>query len=277
MEQVKGNIMRESGILLPITSLASSYGIGCLSQEAYRFVDDLSKAGQKYWQILPIGPTGYGDSPYQSFSTFAGNPYFIDLEQLILQGLLTKEECNAADFGDDPRYVDYGKIYIARFTLLSKAYESVCLSDLEGFNDFVEVEKEWLDDYALYMAVKDSFGGKSFIEWDEDIRLRKPEAIEKYIKKLMVEINFYKYIQFEFFRQWKAFKAYANDNGIHIVGDIPIYVAFDSADTWSNPELFQFDKDGLPIGVAGCPPDGFTATGQLWGNPLYKWEYHKET
>ena len=269
--------MRTSGILLPIISLPSAYGIGCLSKEAYQFVDQLKVAGQKYWQILPIGPTGYGDSPYQSFSTFAGNPYFIDLEELIEHELLTKEECETENFGEDARYIDYGKMYVARYALLRKAYDRIQIDTLEGFHEFCNEEIAWLDDYALYMAVKDTYEGKSFIEWDEEIRLRKPEAMQFYRNNLMTEVNFYKYMQFEFAKQWKKLKGYANEKGICIIGDIPIYVAFDSADTWANPKLFQFDEEGLPTGVAGCPPDGFSATGQLWGNPLYDWEYHKQT
>ncbi len=269
--------MRASGILLPISSLPSRYGIGCLSKEAYTFVDQLKQAGQKYWQILPIGPTGYGDSPYQSFSTFAGNPYFIDLESLIEQELLTREECDSTPCGTNPRYVDYGKIYEARNKLLHMAYERVELEELEGFAEFCEAEKEWLDDYVLYRAVKDFFDGKSFIDWADDIRLRTPRAMDRYKEALKEDIDYYSYVQFEFYKQWTKLKTYASENGIDIVGDIPIYVAFDSADTWANPELFQFDEEGLPIGVAGCPPDGFCATGQLWGNPLYNWGYHKET
>ncbi|MFI3209076.1 MAG: 4-alpha-glucanotransferase [Eubacteriales bacterium] len=269
--------MRTSGILLPITSLPSAYGIGCLSKEAYEFIDQLKEAGQKYWQILPIGPTGYGDSPYQSFSTYAGNPYFIDLEQLIEDGILYRGECDWTDFGDNPRYVNYEKIFHARYDMLRRAYDRVDVEELEGYTAFCEAEKSWLDDYALYMAVKDDFNGEGFIEWDEDIRLRKPEAMEHYREKLRVHINFYRYMQYEFYKQWDKFKAYAKEQEVEIIGDIPIYVAFDSADTWAHPELFQFDEEGLPIGVAGCPPDGFCATGQLWGNPLYNWEYHKET
>ncbi|MFI3171173.1 MAG: 4-alpha-glucanotransferase [Eubacteriales bacterium] len=269
--------MRRSGVLLPITSIPSKYGIGCMSQEAYDFIDQLKMAGQHYWQILPIGPTGAGDSPYQSFSTFAGNPYFIDLEALVKQELLTVEECENTAYGDNEQYIDYDKIFLARKKLLHLAYSRVVLEELEGFSEFCGGEHEWLEDYALYMATKDYFEGQCFIEWDEDIRLRTQEAIISYREKLQMEMGFYRYIQYEFFKQWKKLKAYANEQGIQIVGDIPIYVAFDSADTWSHPALFQFDEDGLPTGVAGCPPDGFSATGQLWGNPLYNWEYHKKT
>lgn len=269
--------MRQSGVLLAISSLPSRYGIGCFSKEAYEFVDFLEQAGQKLWQILPIGPTGYGDSPYQSFSSFAGNPYFIDLETLIAEGYLTEADCDACDFGSNEEYVDYEKIYKARFKVLKKAFQNRNDQDSQEYKDFVEANAYWLDDYALYMAVKNSFDGKSWITWDEDIRLRKQEAVKAYTEKYGEEINFYKFQQFLFAKQWKALKAYANRKKIKIVGDIPIYVAFDSADTWSHPELFQLDENCTPTGVAGCPPDAFSATGQLWGNPLYRWDYHKQT
>lgn len=269
--------MRASGILLPVASLPSKYGIGSFSKCAYKFVDQLKMAGQKYWQILPIGPTGFGDSPYQLFSTFAGNPYFIDLEELTQAGLLILEECEECDFGENPRYIDYGKLYKYRFTLLRKAYERSNISKDEKFQEFIKENAYWLDDYALYMAVKDYFGGKGFIEWEEDIRLRKQKALQKYREVLKNDIEYHKYIQFLFWSQWSRLKAYANSNGIQIIGDIPIYVAYDSADTWAHPELFQLDENYNPIAVAGCPPDAFTSTGQLWGNPLYNWGYHKET
>lgn len=269
--------MRASGILLPVSSIPSAYGIGTFSKEAYEFVDFLEKAGQSYWQILPLGPTGYGDSPYQSFSTFAGNPYYIDLEELIKKGLLTKEQCDACDWGDNAEYVDYEKIYLSRFKVLRIAFENSRIEEDSDFQDFVRENTYWLEDYALYMAVKDSFGGVSWSEWDEDIRLRKAEALSSYKERLKNEVLFYEFQQYLFAVQWAGLKKYANDKGIKIIGDIPIYVAFDSADTWANPELFQFDAQGLPTGVAGCPPDSFSATGQLWGNPLYRWDYHKET
>lgn len=272
--------MRKQGVLMPVTSIPSRYGIGTFGIESYRFVDFLEKAGQKLWQILPLGPTGYGDSPYQSFSTFAGNPYLIDLEFLIEDGYLTREECDSYDFGDDPHYVDYEKIYFSRFQVLRTAFERAKKSGLlksEEYRQFTERNAYWLEDYALYMAVKNRFGGVCFLEWDEDIRLRKKPALRKYRKELAGEIRFYEFQQYLFEHQWKALKAYANEKGIEIIGDIPIYVAFDSADTWANPKLFQLDENGLPIGVAGCPPDCFAETGQLWGNPLYDWNYHRET
>lgn len=269
--------MRASGILMPIFSLPGKYGIGCFSKEAYEFVDFLDKAKQKFWQILPIGPTSYGDSPYQSFSTFAGNPYFISLESLIEQGLLTEEECKRAKFGSRQNSIDYERLYNERFELLRKAYDRSGISKKKAFKNFKEENDFWLHDYALFMAVKSSFDGVSFCEWDEDIRLRKDSAMEHYEEELHSEIEFYEYIQYEFYKQWFALKKYANKKGISIIGDIPIYVAYDSADVWAHPELFQLDEDKNPIAVAGCPPDGFAVTGQLWGNPLYTWDYHKET
>lgn len=269
--------MRRSGILLPISGLPSGYGIGTLGKEAYHFVDFLKEAGQKLWQILPVGPTGYGDSPYQSFSTFAGNPYYIDLETLIGEGLLTQEECEQYDFGADEQYIDYEKIYLSRFQVLKKAFERFRQKPDKDFEAFRRENVYWLQDYALFMAVKDSLQGKSFLEWDEDIQLREPETLKQYAENLSEEIVFYEFQQYQFTKQWRALKAYANENGIQIVGDIPIYVAMDSADSWSWPKLFQLDEKRTPKAVAGCPPDAFCATGQLWGNPLYDWEYHKKT
>ena len=269
--------MRRNGMLLPIASLPSPYGIGGFSKEAYEFIDLLEETGQKLWQILPLGPTSYGDSPYQSFSTFAGNPYFIDLDTLAEKGWLTKEACEASDYGDNESYIDYGRIYNSRFVLLKQAFlNSDILSD-EKFTEFCKANQHWLPDYALYMALKNQNDGKSWIEWEEEIRLRKPEAVEYYKKELEEECNFYEFLKYEFHEQWTKVKEYAHKKGIQIVGDVPIYVAFDSADTWANPELFQLDEKNLPLGVAGCPPDAFSATGQLWGNPLYNWAYHKKT
>lgn len=274
---------RACGVLLPIFSLASEYGIGAFSKEAYDFVDFLEKAGQRYWQILPLGPTSYGDSPYQSFSTFAGNPYFIDITELISLGLLTREEADKYDFGESDEYIDYEKMYKSRFRLLMSAFENLdkatnaktIRKEFEAFKK--SPDNDWLQDYSLFMALKNANGGRSWNTWEEGIRLRKKEAIKEALVKYADEVEFYSFLQFLFLKQWSALKAYANGKGIEIIGDIPIYVAFDSADTWANPELFQLDKENTPIDVAGCPPDAFSATGQLWGNPLYKWDYHKKT
>lgn len=268
---------RSAGVLLSITSLPSRYGIGCFSKSAYDFVDWLKEAGQTYWQILPLGPTSYGDSPYQSFSTFAGNPYFISLEALIEEGVLTQQECDAVDFGDDPASVDYEKLFAGRYPLLRKAYERSKVSEDPEYQAFTAENGWWLSDYALFMAVKDRFDGKPWTEWAEDIRLRWNNAMDYYRRELYYDIEFQQYLQFKFYQQWAKLKAYANSRGIRLIGDIPIYVAMDSSDAWANPFLFQLDRDNVPLAVAGCPPDGFSATGQLWGNPLYSWAYHKET
>ena len=268
---------RASGILLPVASLPSKYGIGCFSREAYDFIDWLKGSGQSYWQILPLSPTSYGDSPYQSFSSFAGNPYFIDLEILVEEGVLTGEECAACDFGDNPGRADYGKLYEERFGLLRLAYERSNISQNPDFVRFTQENAYWLEDYALFMAVKQRFDGAAWGEWAEDIRKRWSYALDYYRRECYFDIEFYKYLQFQFHVQWKRLKEYANENGIRIVGDIPIYVAFDSADAWAHPEMFQFDSQFQPVAVAGCPPDAFSATGQLWGNPLYRWDYHRQT
>lgn len=268
---------RQCGVLLPISSLPSKYGIGCFSKSAYEFVDALKEAGQSLWQILPLGPTSYGDSPYQSFSTFAGNPYFISLEELIEEGVLTKEECDSVDFGSKKECVDYAKIYRGRTVLLRKAYQRSNINENPAFHRFCEEQSGWLEDYALFMSVKDRFGGKPWSEWAEDIRLRWQNALDYYRRELYFEIEFQKYMQFKFREQWKNLKAYANEKGIRIIGDIPIYVAMDSADSWANPWLFKLDERNQPTQVAGCPPDGFSATGQLWGNPLYNWEVHRQS
>ena len=280
---------RKSGVLMPVSSLPSPYGIGAFSKEAYEFVDFLAEAGQTYWQMLPLGQTGYGDSPYQSFSTFAGNPYFIDLDQLVEAGYLEAGELAAADFGADPEYVSYDKIYNERFRILRKAYHNSPYAlqvaerwagykeETAAFEAFIETYAAWLPDYALYSAIKNASGGKSLSDWEDDIRLRRPAAMEAYQAKLEDEVRFYEFQQYLFRQQWSALKQYANEKGIQMIGDVPIYVASDSADAWAHPELFQLDEHGRPSAVAGCPPDGFSATGQLWGNPLYRWDYHKET
>ena len=268
---------REAGILMPITSLPGKYGIGCFSKEAYKFIDWLKEAGQTYWQILPIHPTSYGDSPYQSFSTFAGNPYFIDLEALIEEGVLTKKECDKMDFGENATDIDYEALYHSRYKLLKKAYDRSNISENPDYQRFVAENNWWLSDYALFMALKNFFDGQCWYEWPEDIRLRYGYSMDYYRRELYFEIEFQMYLQFKFFQQYWQLKHYAQQQNIKIIGDIPIYVAMDSADTWAHPELFQLDENNVPLAVAGCPPDGFSATGQLWGNPLYRWEYHRET
>jgi 4-alpha-glucanotransferase len=269
--------MRACGVLLPISSLPSRFGIGSFSKEAYQFVDQLIAGGQRYWQILPLGPTSYGDSPYQSFSTFAGNPYYIDLEILIRDGLLTEEECSAYDYGGSESYVDYDKIYESRYPLLRKAYERYDLSIDPEFGTFVRENGFWLEDYCLYRAIKDDQQGKSWDQWPQGLKDRHPGELQVCREKLADDIQFYRFLQYLFYKQWNWLKNYANENGVRIIGDLPIYVAFDSADTWSNPLLFQFDEENRPVAVAGCPPDYFAPKGQLWGNPLYSWEYHRAT
>ena len=276
--------MRAGGILLPIASLPSAYGIGTFDQCAYDFVDILVKAGQSFWQILPMGPTGYGDSPYQSFSTFAGNPYFISLDELVTQGYLTEQElkeyelsCDGSAPDGKQSDVNYEELYKKRFRVLRKAYEKSGIWGKEEFQAFLCKNEEWLPDYALFMAIKDSRDGQSFLEWDDDIKRREPGALAAYQQKYEEDFHFYMFLQYEFSRQWNKLKGYANGKGVQIIGDIPIYVALDSSDTWSHPELFQFTEDLTPSAVAGCPPDAFSHTGQLWGNPLYDWEYHEST
>ena len=273
---MKKNV-RKQGILLPISSIPSAYGIGTFGKESYRFVDFLEKSGNHLWQILPLGPTSYGDSPYQSFSTFAGNPYFISLKALVEEGVLTKEDCDKVSWGKRADSVDYEKIYKGRYKLLRKAYENSNISENPDYQKFVAENSWWLSDYALFMAVKDQFGGVEWTKWAEDIRLRWANAMDYYRRELYFDIEFQQYMQFKFYEQWMKLKKYANEKGIQIIGDIPIYVAMDSADTWAHPELFQLDEENVPLAVAGCPPDGFAADGQLWGNPLYRWDYHRRT
>ena len=271
---------RSSGILLHPTSLPGKYGIGSLGKEAYKFVDFLKKANQKLWQIFPLGPTGYGDSPYQCFSTFAGNPYLIDFDLLIEQNLLTEEDLRDVDFGGNEEYIDYGAIYNQKYPLLRKAYENFKANENKELKEKLETFKaensSWLDDYSLYISLKNHFNGLPWNEWEDDIRTRKEAAINKYKAELADEIEYNNFIQFLFFTQWNNVKKYANDNGIKIIGDIPIFVAVDSSDAWANPEIFLFDPELKPVKVAGVPPDYFSATGQLWGNPLYDWDKLKE-
>ncbi len=265
--------MRASGILMPIFSLPSPHGIGTFGKHAYEFVDFLKKAGQRYWQILPLGSTSYGDSPYQSFSAFAGNPYFIDLDLLVQDGLLTEAEITACDFDDDPHTVDYGKLYEQRLPLLRRAFAR--FHETAAYTAFCEENGGWLNDYALFMALKDANGGVSWEEWGEDLRLRDAVSLQAARTVYEADIAFYCFIQYEFAVQWQALKTYANENGIRIIGDIPIYVAYDSADVWADTREFLLDEDARPKLVAGVPPDAFSEDGQLWGNPLYDWAYMK--
>jgi len=271
-------MQRASGILMSITSLPSPYGIGTIGKEARDFADFLETAGQKIWQLLPVCPTSYGDSPYQSFSTYAGNPYLIDLDYLAEEGLLDKDTLEKISWGDDPEKVDYETIYNNRFNVLRTAYNNFKQHDQKEFRRFKIRNAAWLKDYALYMAVKQSFGMCSWTEWpDESIRNREQNAVEKYTRKYRDEINFWKFLQFKFYQQWNSFREYVNSKNVILMGDMPIYVALDSADVWANPEIFWLNEEKQPVCVAGCPPDYFSETGQLWGNPLYNWEYLKET
>lgn len=269
-------LQRGAGLLLPISSLPSPYGIGTLGDEAYKFVDFLVDAGQSYWQVLPVGPTSYGDSPYQSFSAFAGNPYFIDLDYLVEEGLITKKDIKQYSWVSNVEYVEYAMIYQSRFKVLRTAFENSDHIGTEEYNEFLEDSKYWLDDYSLYMAVKFHFDNVEWQQWDEDIKLRKPEALERYREELKDDIEFWKFCQFKFFEQWNDLRTYANESGIKMIGDIPIYVAMDSADVWAHKELFELDEDVKPINVAGVPPDAFSEDGQLWGNPLYNWTKMEE-
>lgn len=268
--------MRTSGVLMPISSLPSPYGIGTMGKAAKKFVDFLVKGGQTYWQILPICPTSYGDSPYQSFSSFAGNPYFIDLEYLCKDKLLTKEECESFPWGGSKKYVDYGVMYESRYALLKKAYARFMKKAPSDYAEFCEKEAEWLDEYALFMALKDENDGVAWSQWDKELKVRDTKALEEAKTRLAEDIEFYKMLQYLFYKQWRELKAYANDKGIKIIGDVPIYVSGDSADVWANPKQFYLDKDLNPIEVAGCPPDAFSEDGQLWGNPLFRWDEMKK-
>ena len=266
--------MRKSGILMHISSLPGGYGVGSMGAAAYDFVDFLVAAGQSCWQILPLSPTGYGDSPYQSFSTFAGNHYLIDLDILIEEGLLRAEELEGIDWGADPGRVDYGKLYNERARLLKLAFGR--FEENEEFREFVRDNSLWLEDYALFMAIKEHFHGRDWQNWSVSLLMRLRPVMEAYREELDEAVRFQYFLQYEFFRQWKALRRYANERGIRIIGDVPIYVPLDSADVWANPELFQLDASRRPTVVAGCPPDGFSADGQLWGNPIYDWDKMKE-
>lgn len=265
--------MRASGILMPVFSLPGPYGIGTLGQAAYDFVDFLAEAGQTYWQLLPIGPTGYGDSPYQSFSAFAGNSYFIDPEQLARQGLLTAEEL------PEPQpvgRVDYGALYRQRPLLLQKAADRLLAEPPSAYGAFCAQQSFWLEDYALFMAIKAQQGQAGLDRWPDELRTRQPQAVAEARQQLAGAVAYHKAVQFLFYQQWTALKAYANSRGIQLIGDIPIYVSPDSSDLWTRPDLFQTDGAMRLTHVAGCPPDAFSADGQLWGNPLYDWPRHAE-
>jgi 4-alpha-glucanotransferase len=268
---LEGFLIRTSGILLPVSSLSSRHGIGSLGKEAYRFIDFLKDAGQHYWQILPIGPTGCGDSPYQSFSAFAANPYLIDLDLLAEQGLLTEREISSVKFGSDPEFVDYGALYERRVPLLRQAVRRMD-SESEPFQAFCGKNADWLDDYALFMALKVENGMVSFHDWPAPLRLRDPETITAAKSRLADCIDLWKAIQYLFFSQWEELAGYAHKNSVEIIGDIPIYVSSDSSDLWTHPEFFQVDDEIRSTEVSGCPPDAFSSTGQLWGNPLYDWD-----
>ncbi|MGH2544938.1 MAG: 4-alpha-glucanotransferase, partial [Ardenticatenaceae bacterium] len=271
---------RRSGILLHPTSLPGPHGIGDLGPEAYRFVDWLSSAGQRLWQVLPLGPTGYGDSPYQSFSAFAGNPLLISPERLVDEGWLRTEA-----LAEPPRpegthpadRVDYEQVMKWKGQLLRTAFENFRQGEPpRAFGRWVADNEAWLEDYALFMALKEQFGGGSWVDWPEEVRSRDEEALARYRERLKEEIRFHKFLQYQFYQQWITLRAYARNQGVAIIGDIPIFIAHDSADAWANRELFYINKDGSLQVQAGVPPDYFSETGQLWGNPLYRWDLMKE-
>ncbi len=268
---------RRSGIIMHISSLPGKYGIGTFGKEAYDFADFLKKAGQSYWQILPLNQTSYGDSPYQSFSAFAGNPYFIDLDMLNEEGFLDEKDYINTNFGDDEEDIDYGLLFIEKLKVLRIAYEKSKHELGEDYEEFKRERSFWLHDYALYMAIKGRFNLKSWQNWAEDIKKRYAYSMDYYNRELASDIEYWKFIQYIFFKQWYKLKKYVNSLEIDIIGDMPIYVAEDSADVWSNPQAFLLDKNQIPIKVAGCPPDAFSKTGQLWGNPIYDWDYLEKT
>lgn len=264
---------RTSGILLPVSSLPGPYGIGNLGQPAYEFIDFLSEARQSYWQILPLGPTSIGDSPYQSFSTFAGNPYLIDLDYLVRLGLLLEPEVHLPSH--DPEAIDYGLIYHTRIPLLRLAYSRIDEPLRQAVLSFSK-DEPWLHDYALFMTLKEQHEGKPWFAWPEADKRREPDRLWHFAESFETDIAFWYFVQYLFFEQWQALKKYGEEKGVQIIGDIPLYVAQDSVDVWANPDLFQLDDDLLPKAVAGYPPDDFSTVGQLWGNPLFDWEGMKE-
>ncbi|WP_017547715.1 4-alpha-glucanotransferase [Salinicoccus carnicancri] len=263
---------RSSGVLLHVSSLPGKYGIGDFGKKAYKFVRLLARSNTKYWQILPLGVTGFGDSPYQNFSAFAGNPYLIDLDELIEKGWLSEEEAAGADLGDDPEKVDFSKLYTHKMPLLESAYRRAAKEIGSELEVFLARHSGWLHDFALYMSIKKVHGGDSWMEWPDEYRLRERGALDAFYEKHKNEFFFWVFTQYLFFGQWGRLKKYANDRGIRIMGDIPIYVAEDGADIWSQPELYKLDADLRPTVVAGVPPDMMSGTGQLWGNPIYDWD-----
>jgi 4-alpha-glucanotransferase len=279
MQEDKRMFARASGILLAVSSLPSPYGIGSFGKTAKGWIDFLEQAGQKYWQLLPLGVTSWGDSPYMSFSAFAINPYYIDLDTLCGQGLLEKPEITALDWGRRLDTTDYALLYRNRDLVLSRVFSRVrhTLKTSADFTHFCERNSSWLKDFCLFMALKKLHEGVSWLKWERDIRLRDAAALERHEKDLAEAVQYHAFLQFLAFTQWKDIKSYANSKNISIIGDMPIYIAIDSADVWANGDLFQLDEDRMPVRVAGCPPDAFAPKGQLWGNPLYNWEKAAET
>ena len=263
---------RSAGILMPVSSLPSPYGIGSFGKSAYNFVDNLVAARQKFWQVLPLGPTSFGDSPYASFSAFAGNPYFIDLDKLVEEGLLESDYVHSFMWNMEDQYVDYGLIYNSRFQVLRTAFKNSSHQNLDEYKTFLKENEYWLDGYCLYSACKNKFEGTSWTDWESEIKYRDEQSIQELKEELKDDIEFYKFVQYKFYEQWNQLKDYANEKGIEIIGDIPLYVAMDSADVWQHTELFQLDEELNPTKVAGVPPDVFSETGQRWGNPLYDWK-----
>ena len=266
---------RANGILLHISSLPGAYGIGTLGEEAYRFVDFLRRAGQTYWQILPVCPVGKGFSPYHSFSSFAGNPLFVDPSGVARLGYLSADELAGAAVGGDPERVDYPTVAAAREGLFSVVFDRFIAAPPSDFAAFCRDNAAWLEDYALFMAIREHSGDLPLQEWDEDIRTRQPQALAAWRARCADRVAYHQMLQYFFYRQWSALKDYANHSGVRVVGDLPIYVSPDSADVWATPSLFRLDKHGRPSPVAGCPPDAFSKDGQLWGNPVYDWDAMK--
>ncbi len=264
-------LTRGAGILLPISSLPSAYGIGTFGNAAFKFIDLLADLKQKYWQILPMGPLTVGDSPFQSISLFAGNPYYIDLEALIKDGLLLQEEVNSYCWGANDESIDYSILYQNRYLVLQAAFERFDCRDAK-YIAFCEKSRSWLEDYSLYMALKYHFDNTAWYEWEEVLRSRHEEVLTQYRDQLSHQISFWKFCQYEFYRQWNELKEYANKKGIQIIGDVPFYVAYDSVDVWVHQNLFLLDAQGSMLRVAACPPDNFSGSGQIWGNPIYDWD-----